>query len=255
MSVNFRLNPKQGAESPELVWANNFSQGSTIFQGSARFRLIDVRYLTSRLELRKRDKYFLRAYVTTDDVGKTYNPFATAQKLNESAKTNNIWGSLYTDAWLTNFGQAAVELGYPLLEIINGEPFYDFEARDAFFADPLVQDSLSSWHTQTVNIVNNSTEQGSNPFLRPGTPEFQKEFDQITSTLTSEGGAKFFTNSEVYHVQGEYNFEPRFADRITVGGNYRLIYPGYKGTIFADTTDFISITNQEFGFYAGWKKN
>ncbi len=254
VSFNLRLNPEQGADSPELVWANNFSQGSTIFQGSARFRLIDVRYLTSRLELRKRDKFFLRAYVTTDDVGDTYNPFATAQKLNEAAKTNEIWASLYTDAWLGNFGQLAAEMGYPLLQIVNGQPVYDFEARDAFFADPMVQDSLVSWHAQTTAIVNASSEQGSTPFLQPGTPEFQQEFDRITTTLTSDGGAKFFTNSEVYHVLGEYIFTPTFMEKITVGGSYRLYTPDTKGTIFADTTELITITNEEFGVYAGLQK-
>ena len=253
-SLNLRLKPEQGGDSPELIWANNFSQGSTIFQGSARFRLIDVRYLTSRLELRKRDKYFLRAYVTTDGVGDTYNPFATAQKLNEAAKTNEIWASLYTDAWLSNFGQKAAEMGYPLLQIVNGQPVYDTEARDAFFADPEVQDSLASWHRQTTAIVNASTEQGGKPFLRPGTPEFQKEFDRITSTLTSDEGSKFYTNSEVYHVLGEYVFRPAFMDKITVGGSYRLYTPDTKGTIFADTTDLITITNQEFGVYAGLEK-
>ncbi|HHM20450.1 MAG TPA: TonB-dependent receptor [Bacteroidetes bacterium] len=254
MSLNLRLKPELGPESPELIWANNFSQGSTIFQGSARFRLIDVRYLTSRLELRRRDKFFLRAYVTTDDVGDTYNPFATAQKLNETAKTNEIWASLYTDAWLTNFGQLAAEMGYPLLQIVNGQPVYDFEARDAFFADPVVQDSLASWHRQTTDIVNASSEQGSRPFLRPGTPEFEQEFERITSTLTSAGGAKFFTNSEVYHVLGEYIFRPQWMDKITVGGSFRLYTPDTKGTIFADTTDLITITNREFGMYAGVEK-
>lgn len=251
MSVNFRLKPELGFDSPELIWANNFSQGSTIFQGSARFRLIDVRYLTSRLELSKRDKYFIRAYVTTDDVGDTYNPFATAQKLNEYSKTNEIWASLYTDAWLGNFGQKAVQMGYPLLQIVNGQPVYDFAAREAFFANPEVQDSLASWHRQTVAIVNASSEQGSRPFLKPGTPEFQREFDRITSTLTSEGGSKFFTSSEMYHIQGEYIFTPSFLNKLTVGGSFRLYTPDTRGTIFADTNENITITNREFGFYAG----
>lgn len=254
MSVNFRLKPDMEERSPELIWANNFSQGSTIFQGSARFRLIDVRYLTSRLEFRKRDKYFVRAYMTTDHVGDTYNPFGTAQQLNEYSKTNEIWASLYTDAWLANFGQEAVKMGYPLLEIVGGQPTYNFEARDAFFANPVVQDSLASWHAQTVAIVNASSEQGSRPFLVPGTPEFQAQFDRITNTLTSAGGSKFFTNSEVYHIQGEYNFEPSFLNRFTVGGSYRLYTPDTKGTIFADTSDFITITNREFGFYAGLER-
>jgi len=254
MSFNLRLKPEQGAESPELIWANNFSQGSTIFQGSARFRLLDVRYITSRLELRKRDKFFFRAYVTADDVGDTYNPYATAQKLNETAKSNELWASLYTDAWLTNFGQQAVEMGYPLLQIVDGQPFYDNEARDAFFADPVVQDSLASWHQQSTNIVNASSEQGTLPFLEPGSPEFQEEFNKITTTLNSNDGSKLFTASEVYHVAGEYIFKPTFVEKLTVGGSYRLYTPDTRGTIFADTSESIVIQNQEFGFYAGIEK-
>ncbi|MEL6718140.1 MAG: TonB-dependent receptor [Bacteroidota bacterium] len=253
-SLNWRLQPHKGAESPELIWANNFSQGSTIFQGSARFRLLDVQYLTSRLELRKRNKFFLRAYITADGVGDTYNPYATAQQLNEASKTNELWGSLYSDTWLSNFGQQAVELGYPLLEIVGGKPVYDNDARDAFFADPTIQDLLADWHRQTVDIVNASSDRGGIPFLEPGTPEFQQEFDRITSTLTSEGGAKFFTASEVYHVAGEYIFEPTWLDKITVGGSYRLYTPDTRGTIFADTTANIMITNQEFGVYGGIEK-
>lgn len=254
MSVNWRLQPKKGAQSPELIWANNFSQGSTIFQGSARFRLLDVRYITSRLELRQRDKFFLRAYVTTDDVGDTYNPYATAQQLNEAAKSNEIWASLYTEAWLSNFGQEAVELGYPLLEIVNGRPVYDTEGRDAFFDDPAIQATLADWHQQTVDIVNASSEQGTTPFIQPGTPEFQQEFNRITSTLTSDGGSKFFTSSEIYHVAGEYNFTPTFVDKLTVGGSFRLYTPDTRGTIFADTSDNFTIRNEEFGFYAGIEK-
>ncbi|MEL7221060.1 MAG: TonB-dependent receptor, partial [Bacteroidota bacterium] len=254
MAFHVRTRPSQGAESPELIWANNYSQGSTIFQGSARFRLEDVRYLTSRLEYRKRDKFFLRFYVTADDVGDTYNPYSTAQLLNEAAVSNELWGSLYTDTWLKNFGSQANELGYPGIEIIEGVPTFNFDARDAFFADPVIQDSLASWHQQTVDIVNNSDEQGATPFLVPGTPEFQQEFDRITSTLNSaeEQGSKLFTRSELYHVAGEYIFNPEWMDKITVGGSGRLFTPDTRGTIFADTVS--KITNSEFGLYAGLEK-
>ena len=253
-AFHLRTKPSDGASSPELIWANNFSQGSTIFQGSARFRLENVRYLTSRLEYRKRDKFFLRFYVTADDVGDTYNPYSTAQQLNEAAKSNELWASLYTDAWLTNFGQQAADLGYPGLEIVGGQPVYDFEARDAFFANPVVQDSLASWHQQTVEIVNNSNEQGSSAFLAPGTPEFEEEFRRIITTLNSDeaGGSKLFTRSELYHVAGEYIFNPNWMDKIIVGGSGRLFTPDTRGTIFADTIS--KITNSEFGFYAGLEK-
>lgn len=253
MSLNFRTKPHLGGESPELVWANNFSQGSTIFQGSARFRLKNVRYVTSRLEYKKRDKFFLRAYVTGDDVGSTYNPFSTAQKLNEFSKSNELWASLYTDFWLGNFGQKAVEMGYPRLQIVNGQPVYDREARNAWFQDPVVQDSLASWHLQTVDLVNASSEQGTRPFLQPGTPEFQKEFERIRGTLNNseEEGSKLYTRSELYHIAGEYIFNPKFVDKLVVGGSGRRYTPDTRGTIFADTTANNKITNTEFGFYAG----
>lgn len=254
MSLNLRLQPDKGPDSPELIFANNFSLGSTIFQGSARFRLLDVSYFTSRLELKKRDKFFLRAYTTSDGIGNTYNPFATAQKLNEASKTNELWKNLYTDAWLGNFAPNAIEMGFPQIEIMDGMATFDYDAYDAFFENPAVQDSLSVWHQKTVEIVNASSEQGGKPFLQPGTPEFQEEFERITSTLTSDGGAKFFTDSEVYHIAGEYNFEPQFTDKITLGGSYRLYTPDTKGTIFADTTDLFTVKNQEFGFYGGLEK-
>jgi len=252
-SFNIRLQPDKGPDSPELIWASNFSQGSTIFQGSARFRLIDVRYFTRRVELRKRNKFFIRAYFTADGIGDTYNPFATAQKLNEASKSNELWRNLYTDAWLSNFGPRVSELGYPDIEIVDGMATFDYEALDDFFASSSAQDSLTSWHQQTVEIVNASTERNGRPFLQPGTSEFQEEFDRITSTLSSEGGSKFFTASEMYNVAGEYIFEPQFLDKITVGGSYRLYTPDTKGTIFSDTTEAF-IRNQEFGFYGGIEK-
>lgn len=256
MSLNWRTNPSQGGDSPELIWANNFSQGSTIFQGSARFRLQNVRYITSRLEYRKRDKFFFRAYVTGDDVGSTYNPFSTAQKLNEYSKSNRLWASLYTDFWLGNFGQKAVEMGYPQLQIVDGQAIYDRDARELWFQDPVVQDSLASWHRQTVALVNASSEQGTKPFLQPGTPEFQREFDRIIGTLNNseEGGSKLYTRSELYHVAGEYIFTPSFLNKLTVGGSGRLFTPDTRGTIFADTSANDKITNYEFGFYAGVEK-
>ena len=124
------------------------------------------------------------------------------------------------------------------------------------FEDPVVQDSLASWHAQTVELVNASSEQGTSPFLEPGSPEFQKEFDRITSTLNNsdEEGSRLFTRSELYHVAGEYIFTPSFLDKIVVGGSGRLYAPDTKGTIFSDTTANNKITNREFGFYAGIEK-
>ena len=54
----------------------------------------------------------------------------------------------------------------------------------------------------------------------------------------------------MYHIHGEYTFEPSFVDLIRVGANYRLYTPNSDGTIFSDTAG-IQIRNSEVGGYLG----
>ncbi len=256
--VSFRTKPRLEGESPELTFAGNFAQGSTIFQGGTRIRLEDVRFYTGRVEYSKRNKFFLRAYVTKDDLGKTYNPFVTALKLNElQAKDDDAYSSAYTQVWRLNFGPLAQQQGFPQLEIVNGAPFFDHAALDAFYADPVNQDSLASWHQQTLAIVNQTDNLNISPRLEPGTPEFDEAVAQINSTLSNSqdrdaGGSALFTASELYHITGEYTFNPGFVEKLVVGGSGRYYTPDTRGTIFNDANQ--RITSYEFGAYAGFDK-
>lgn len=276
-SFRFRTKPALEQDSPELSFSGNYAKGTTIFQGATRFRLDDVQYFTSRLEYAKRDKFFLRGYVTADNAGNSYNPFVTAIKLNElQARNEEVYRLNYINVFKNNFGRAAFDLGYPDLEFDeNFKPFYDFEAREAWYNNPLVRDSLASWHQQTLAILNQTKNIGLNPRLEPGTPEFEAATQQINSSLSNSqdfdiGGSKIFTGSKLYHLTGEYIFTPTFMDKITVGGSGRYYTPFTKGTIFDDgdgrnivesptgemDTTFISrkFTNYEFGFYGGIQK-
>jgi len=255
---NLRTNPEKEENSPELSWGANYAKGSTIFQGATRFRLQDVQFYSTRLEFAKRDKYFIRAYMTKDNAGSSYNPFVTAIKLQElQAQDNQAWSDLYYDKWQTNFASQAREFGYPQLEFVDGQPFYDFEAQEAFYDNPEVQDSLRSWHQQTVELVNNSEGFSHNQFLEPGTPEFEEAFNAINTRLSNSqdfetGGSRISTNSELYHINGEYIFTPDWMNKITVGASGRLYRPDTKGTIFNDLDTLIK--TYEFGFYGGLEK-
>jgi len=256
--MSFRTKPSLEGESPELSIAGNFAQGSTIFQGGTRIRLEDVRFYTGRVEYSKRNKFFLRAYVTKDDLGKTYNPFVTALKLNEiQAIDDEAYRNAYTQVWRQNFGSQAQQQGFPRLEIVDGRPFFDNDKLDAFYANPINQDSLASWHQQTLAIVNQTDNLSINPRLEPGTAEFEEAVARINSTLSNSqdrdaGGAAIFTASELYHITGEYTFNPGFVEKLVVGGSGRYYTPDTRGTIFDDAIQ--RITSYEFGAYAGFDK-
>ncbi len=50
----------------------NFGAGTTVYQGDNRYSLKDILFLQNRLELREETgKWFLRAYSTHEDAGKT----------------------------------------------------------------------------------------------------------------------------------------------------------------------------------------
>ena len=131
---------------------------------------------------------------------------------------------------------------------------FDVEAAKQWLIDNRAM--LTEWHSEAEAFANGPG-QGSSvavEFFEPGTARFEEEFNQITGTLRSEGGTRFFDNSALYHVHGEYIFTPTWTDKITVGANYRLYTPVSKGTVFSDTAD-VKITNSEVGFYGGIEKS
>ncbi len=86
----------------------------------------------------------------------------------------------------------------------------------------------------------------------PGTQNFAQLEDQLRSTPISEGGARFLDKSDMYHVEGLYNFsnliDPETVELIG-GLNYRIYALNSEGTLFAldDNGDEYSIN--EWGGY------
>lgn len=259
-AIHFRTNPAAKEESPEFIISSNFGNGTTVYQGDNRFSLKDILFFQNRLEFRKTNKYFVRAYMTRSNAGNSYDPYFTALKLQERAKSNSDWGRDYTNFWRSDIEPRINNLGYPQLQIgidpNTGAVVFDFDndAADAWINQ--YQDSLRYWHTLAENQVNSTApSSGGSPFLQPGTPEFEAAFNDITTRLSNEEeeGTRFFDNSSLYHVHGEYKFEPEWADFIKVGANFRQYNPVSRGTVFYDTANIV-IVNREFGTYAGIEK-
>lgn len=255
-AFHFRVNPVQGVESPELIFSSSFGSGTTVYQGDNRFSLRDILFFQNRLEFRKRDKYFIRAYVTNEDAGKSFDPYFTALRLQNQTKDNTNWAFDYRRYWkgVANYPKIMRELGYPvpMYDPITMITTFDVHAAQQWLIT--YADSLNKWHSLAAIYANSKNihiEEGVSDFLEPGTAAFQTAFDDITSRYNNEdGGTRFYDKSALYHVHGEYTFTPRFISEIKVGANYRLYAPNSNGTIFSDSAG-IKIKNSEIGFYGG----
>ncbi|MDC1431257.1 TonB-dependent receptor [Bacteroidia bacterium] len=237
-------------DSVQLDYSFNFSTGNTVYQGDNRYRLQGIRFWQNHVELKKKDKFFVRFYSTNEDAGSTYDIVTTAFRLNEAHSEEGQWYNAYTRNWRVN------NLGgfYRDIEALPGYPKYDASlhgTRDNWynsFYTPFIKnnaDAVAAIHDKARAVTDRNR-------LKPGTAEFDSTFNDITSRLFTENGTRFYDQSALYHLQGEYKFRPTFGT-ITVGTSSRLYAPESKGTILNDTGDVV-IRNLEAGIYAGIDK-
>ncbi|MCB0629806.1 MAG: TonB-dependent receptor [Saprospiraceae bacterium] len=258
-AFHFRLKPGLAVESPEVILSSNYSTGTTVYQGDNRFSLRNIKFYQHRLELTKRDKYFLRAYVTHEDAGDSFDPYFTALLLQQNAKVGNNWRADYINYWsITVVPQLRQMEGYPRPQDYAGRPAEYRAALSSFLAQPDVRDKLFTFHQEAQGKANTGNPvDGSSDFLEPGTAAFQAEFDDITGKISfAEGGTKFYDRSALYHVHGEYMFNDLASGGsvsdldLRIGANYRMYTPNSQGSILLDTFGR-NIDTYEYGIYGG----
>ena len=258
VAFHFRLRPERTLESTELIVASNYSTGTTVYQGDNRFSLRNIQFFQHRLELRNRDDFFLRAYVTHEDAGDSYDPYFTALKLQDRSASLARWQSPYLNYWQsTVVPRFSRRDDYPRATQFIGDPDGLRAARANFFGQTEIRDILIQGHGEAQELANSGDSFfGTEDYFVPGTDRFNEAFDDITSRLPSEGGTKFFDRSALYHLHGEKQFtnllDESSANTLsaTVGANGRLYTPNSQGSILLDTMGR-TITNWEAGVYAG----
>lgn len=273
VSGHWRLQPEKTYDSPELIYGFNMGKGTTVYQGDNRFSLKNIEFYQHRLELRKKNKWFIRAYRTNEDAGDSYDPYATALKLQDSTRNHNNWARVYEEYWVDSIAPSISDT-YPELEFLGFDSIFSDEgiflyllplagipegAEDQWFVEN--QDNLTYWHSQVEQWTNegyaNLAAVAIDPVghLVPGSDDFNTLFNQLITSKNNEGegGTRFHDLSSLVHVHGEYIFEPWFLEEIRVGANFRQYTPVSEGTIFSDTSGVV-ITNAEAGAYLGAKK-
>jgi outer membrane receptor protein involved in Fe transport len=196
--------------------------GNTVYTGSDRYSLKNMKIGQYKLELRHKN-WFARVYTTQENAGDSYNATISARLLNEQ------WKSSAT-AWYPEYAQ-----GFLVSKV-----------------SPYVQAlATSTSFTPTSDVNAHSAARAFADIGRPepGSAQFNSIFDQVSSTPISQGGGLFLDKSDLYMAEGQYNFSNllSFAE-LLVGGNYKQYVLNSQGTLFADTAGSINIS--EIGAYA-----
>ncbi len=251
-SLHYRIR-----DSIEVIVASNFSTGTTVYQGDNRYQLKDIKFFQHRIEIGKQGTWFARAYVTHEDAGRTYDIYTTALRLQDASGPTggaNGWNFEYNKFWGTTITpQVNAMPGY--ITATQAVALGWNQAQWIAWQDGFIQNNLAAFdgfHQQALAYTNSLNTAFLDPYLVPGTAQFNEAFNSITGKRFTEGGSLFFDKSALAHVMGEYKFKPTFGE-VIVGGNFRQYLPNSAGTIFRDTADVV-IRNSEFGIYAGLEK-
>lgn len=235
-------------KNTELIYATSFGTGTTVYQGENRFSLRDILFFQNKLELKKENRFFIRAYATNEDAGNSYDAYNTALILQNAAKNDDSWGKEYNNSLTANLPnvvsswiQANLGQGIRLdtIPAANNQRlnYIDYYWR-TFFSDSLVK-----YHNLARDVANSAGNTGSwQSRFEPGTARFDSAFKEITSRTNQNGGSRFFDQSALYHAAAEFKFntDEIFSKKsksnidVTVGGNYRIYVPRSDGTIFKD---------------------
>jgi outer membrane receptor protein involved in Fe transport len=205
-ALHYKLNP-----GLEAVFAAYWGTGNTVYTGSDRYSLKDLKIGQYKLELNS-SNWFVRGYTTQENAGQSFNATVTTQYTNEAWKPSG--GAA---GWFAQYGQA-------------------------YLAAKLAGSQELAAHQAARAVADEGRPEANSE-------QFRQVFDRVRKVPISSGGGLFVDKTNLYNVEGQYNlssFTSSFAD-ILIGGNFKKYVLNSEGTLFADSAGTIGIN--EFGAY------
>ncbi|MEO7800538.1 MAG: TonB-dependent receptor [Ginsengibacter sp.] len=205
-ALDYKITP-----SLDLIVSGFWGTGNTVYTGSDRYSLKDLKMGQYKVELNN-GNWFIRGYTTQENAGQSFNATVTTRLFNEAWKPS---GGL--TGWYAQYAQA-------------------------FLNNKLAGSSDIAAHNAARAFAD---------IGRPaaGSPEFRQLFDKVRSIPIVKGGGLFVDKTNLYNVEGQYNIvtqDKGFAD-IIIGGNFKKYVLNSEGTLFADSAGTIGI--DEYGGY------
>lgn len=210
-ALHYRL-----SDNLEAIYQYNFGQGTANYTGSSRFSINNFTLQQHRVEL-KGSQFFIRAYTTIENSHDSYNPRTLGQKVNQE--------------WVQDLNGNRVSPG-----VADATWFSRYEAA--------YKGNVTGITANNHGIARGFADQGR--FL-PGTAEFEAMKDKY-QFIQGLAGAGIFSNSKLYHAEGQYDFSKavKFMD-VLAGGNLRKFDMFTNGTLLDDKNQDITIS--EYGAF------
>jgi outer membrane receptor protein involved in Fe transport len=204
-ALHYKLSSKT-----EAIIAGHWGTGNTIYTGSQRYSLKDLKIGQYKIELNN-PNWMLRAYTTQENAGESFNLTTTTIYTIEALKPSTVWLPQYAQAYVG--------------------------ARLAGIND------LTA-HQQARAVADAGMPGVGSTAFKTAFDQVRSQ------PISKNGGGLFVDKTNLYMVEGQANLSPytkSFAD-IIVGGNFKRYLLNSQGTLFADSTGKIGIN--EFGAYA-----
>lgn len=204
-AVHYKITP-----TIEASLAGYWGQANTVYTGSARYSLKDVKIGQYKLELTGKN-WFVRGYTTQENAGESHNLTVTAQLVNESWKPSGG-----ATGWFATYGQA-------------------------FLAQKLAGQTDVNAHAAARAVADMGR-----PV--PRSNEFKKIYDEVRLKPIPQGGL-LLDRSDLWVSEGQYDLTDavKWAE-VLVGGNWKQYILNSEGTLFADKAGS-PIRINEFGGY------
>ncbi len=213
-TVNFKLTGSihyKLSDKIEASFQANFGTGNSVYTGSDRYSLKDLKMSQFKLELRSKN-WYLRAYTTHENSGSSFNATITTRLFNEAWKASSAWYPQYMAAFVT-----ARDAGADLITANNAGRAFADQGRPTGFIG--TSDLFKK-------VAQTPISQGGGLFLdRSRLNVFEGQYNLTEDLGLSKTGTE-----------------------LLVGLSARQYVLNSQGTLFADTTSPIKIN--EFGSYA-----
>ncbi len=187
----------------ELSLVGYWGAATTVYTGADRYSLKNAQIGQYKLEL-KGDNFFVKGYTIQENAGDSYAATILAsQMLQRTSESATQWFPTYIGTWAAARGGS--------LPGFTGVNFSEDQAH------ALARQAADANRPQ------------------PGTPAFQNLLNSVASVPISRGGAQFFDKTDMYVVDGMYNFKKITWAEVQVGGLFRRFSLNSAGTLFTDT--------------------
>lgn len=213
-TINFKLSGSfnwKVTDATEMILAGNWGTGNTVYTGSDRYSLKNLKVGQYKLEFNNKN-WFVRAYTTQENAGESFNATVTTRLTNEAWKA-----STGSTGWYAQYGQA----------YLNAK--------------------LAGMSDAQAHAAGRAVADVGRP--EANSAEFKRLFDSVRAKPISEGGGLFVDKTDLYMLEGQYNLSHLINNAVDllVGASYKRYVLNSEGTLFADSTGNIPIN--ETGAY------